>query len=35
MRARTEADVAGGALPLCGCAAFTPEYFTQDEGRGA
>jgi len=26
---------AGGALPLCGFAAFTPEYFFQGEDRAA
>jgi len=35
MTARAGRDVAGGALPLCACGAFTPEYFGNIEGMGA
>jgi len=30
---RTAAESRGGALPLCACGAFTPEYFPQGEAR--
>ncbi len=32
MRRGACGGVAGGALPLCACGAFTPEYFGNIEG---